>query len=249
MEKEINIAELLKNYPKGTKLYSPIVGEVEFLEVTNFFEYEEGKILVKQVNYDSYLLFSSTGHFDPYLGDNDGEVMLFPSKENRSWENFGKDKKGKTESKDILGNGFKIGDVVRKPEGHIGCVTDVSKDDHVITVNDYRGLILRYVDRQLTFATDDEIDEWNHGIHLRGWHYSKSKKRVVYWFTPFTRVLVRNKRYETWHCNLFSHYEKTPDNLYPYCCAGGGRFSYCIPYNEKTAHLVNTRDDYGEDEK
>lgn len=243
MEKEIDIAELLRGCPKGTKLYTPIAGNVELFKVT-----EEPKVLVRVPGDNLTLEFTSIGHYTSYF-NNKGEVLLFPSVDNRSWENFGKNKKGKIESKNASENGFKIGDVVRKPEGTIGCITSISEYNHVITVNDYRGLILRYDDRQLTFATDDEIDEWNHGIHLRGWHYSKSKKRVVYWFTPFTRVLVRNKRHETWHCNLFSHYEKTPDNLYPYRCAGGGCFSYCIPYNEKTAHLVNTRDDYGEDEK
>lgn len=33
MENKINIAEILKDCPKGMKLYSPIYGEIELLKV------------------------------------------------------------------------------------------------------------------------------------------------------------------------------------------------------------------------
>lgn len=33
MENKINIAEILRDMPKGTKLYSPLFGEVKFKEV------------------------------------------------------------------------------------------------------------------------------------------------------------------------------------------------------------------------
>lgn len=32
MENKINIAEILRDMPKGTKLYSPLFGEVKFKE-------------------------------------------------------------------------------------------------------------------------------------------------------------------------------------------------------------------------
>ena len=35
METKQNISEILKYFPKGTKLYSPICGEVEFIEVAS----------------------------------------------------------------------------------------------------------------------------------------------------------------------------------------------------------------------
>lgn len=238
MEKEINIAELLRDYPKGTRLYTPIAGEVELFKVT-----EESKVLVRAPGDSLTLEFTSIGHYTPYF-DNKGEVLLFPDKDNRSWENFGKTKKGKNESKDISGNVFKIGDVVRKSEGDIGCVTDVSEPGHVITVNNYRGHILRYNGQQLTLATDSEIDEWNNEIHLRGKHYSKSKKKIIDWFRPFERVLVRNGRYGKWRCSLFSYYEKEREKQ-PYFC-GNSSWECCIRYNEKTAHLIGTRDDYEE---
>lgn len=40
MGNKINIAEILKDCPKGTKLYSPIYGEVELSQICkNFYKY------------------------------------------------------------------------------------------------------------------------------------------------------------------------------------------------------------------
>lgn len=35
MNENLNLVEILKGYPKGTKLYSTIHGEVEFVEIRN----------------------------------------------------------------------------------------------------------------------------------------------------------------------------------------------------------------------
>lgn len=48
MEEKINIAEILKNKPQGTKLYSPICGAVEFERV--FAVYQKKSIVVKELN-------------------------------------------------------------------------------------------------------------------------------------------------------------------------------------------------------
>lgn len=75
MEKEINIAEILKDKPKGTKLYSPIFGEVKY-----------DNILLGDIK----VLYSCTDrHF--YMNGKfcmNGECLLFPSKEMRDWSKF-----------------------------------------------------------------------------------------------------------------------------------------------------------------
>lgn len=79
MEK-INLVELLKDCPKGTKLYSPLCGECEFDHI----EYM-GKI-VCQTKKDTTIWFLPTGvYFEGYSG---AECVLFPSKENRDWSKF-----------------------------------------------------------------------------------------------------------------------------------------------------------------
>ena len=79
MEK-INLVELLKDCPKGTKLYSPLCGECEFDHI----EYM-GKI-VCQTKKDTTIWFLPTGvYIEGYSG---AECVLFPSKENRDWSKF-----------------------------------------------------------------------------------------------------------------------------------------------------------------
>ena len=78
MEEKINIAEILKDKPNGTRLYSPIFGECTFCCVRE----DTNDICVNQHNGEK-ALFDSKG-----LYYNTGEVMLFPSKQMRDWRKF-----------------------------------------------------------------------------------------------------------------------------------------------------------------
>ena len=73
----MNIAEILKNVPKGTKLYSPAFGDVIFEEI------RQDYIRVRTNNIKRE--FYSDGRY--YAN---GECMLFPSRENRDWATFSK---------------------------------------------------------------------------------------------------------------------------------------------------------------
>lgn len=79
MEK-INIAELLKDCPKGTKLYSPLCGECYFNRLNM------GTIICKKQNTQE-ITFTSEGYYMLPVFD-DCECVLFPSKENRDWSKF-----------------------------------------------------------------------------------------------------------------------------------------------------------------
>lgn len=76
----MNIAEILKDCPKGTKLYSPIYGEVYLLYIDN----NNYPIRVETCN-DSTASFTLDGRLD---ANYDGECLLFPSKDNRDWSTF-----------------------------------------------------------------------------------------------------------------------------------------------------------------
>lgn len=85
MEKKnnINIAEILKDCPKGTKLYSPICGEVELSQIcNNCYKYS---IIVKTVMGDS-LSFAKDGRL--YIQYFNAECLLLPSSEMRDWRRF-----------------------------------------------------------------------------------------------------------------------------------------------------------------
>lgn len=76
MEK-INIAELLKDCPRGMELYSPIFGNVYLYEIRPSFA-----VIVKTSDEQREEFL-----YDGRFGIN-GECMLFPSKENRDWNKF-----------------------------------------------------------------------------------------------------------------------------------------------------------------
>lgn len=84
-----NIAHILENCPKGTKLYSPLCGECTFDNVSF------GTIICKRRNGQEITFTSEGCHMIPIYDD--CECLLFPSKENRDWDKF---------------NPFKDGDII-----------------------------------------------------------------------------------------------------------------------------------------
>lgn len=74
----MNIAEILKYCPKGTKLYSTAFGEVEFINIT-----PSTKLIIVQDIYNTHLTFYSGGSYT-----SSGECILFPSKDQRDWSKF-----------------------------------------------------------------------------------------------------------------------------------------------------------------
>ena len=77
METKLNIAEILKDKPKGTKLYSLTYGNCSYQEYTGDFEIECQNQNGVQFYLDEY------GRY--YI---DGECILFPSKSMRNWSKF-----------------------------------------------------------------------------------------------------------------------------------------------------------------
>lgn len=83
MEEKINIVEILKDKPQGTKLYSSACGKCKLEEVDD----KSFKISF----YNSKFGFMNGG--EGYLDKNgklydDGECIVFPSKEMRDWSKF-----------------------------------------------------------------------------------------------------------------------------------------------------------------
>ena len=66
-------------------------------------------------------------------------------------------------------------------------------------------------------------------------------------FKPFDQVLVRDENHHHWRCAFFSHITMNNGNI-RYNTACSNWWNQCIPYNEKTAHLVNTINPYKPEE-
>ena len=57
---------------------------------------------------------------------------------------------------------------------------------------------------------------------------------------PFDKVLVRDDESCKWRIDFYSH--KYENMTYPYRCIGKA-YTYCIPYNEETKHLIETKEE------
>lgn len=100
MNENLNLVEILKDCPKGTKLYSPIFGEVEFEGVYNNAIYPiavkaktnpiEGKCT------EQFIYLAPSGILDISFNS---ECMLFPSREQRDWSKFKPKKQPKFDPK------------------------------------------------------------------------------------------------------------------------------------------------------
>lgn len=84
MNENLNLVEILKDCPKGTKLYSTIFGEVELDKVESRATYPIS-IRINDVDGDRREIFTSEGKL---FMDYAGECLLFPSREERNWYNF-----------------------------------------------------------------------------------------------------------------------------------------------------------------
>ena len=65
------------------------------------------------------------------------------------------------------------------------------------------------------------------------------EEKEEYKFKPFDKVLVRDDD-GIWFAGIFSHLRKDGE----FICVGAGLWEQCIPYNEKTEHLLGTSDNY-----
>ena len=81
MNEKIDLTEILKYCPIGWELYSPVLGEVTFKEITDDEDYPI------TVDCEDWGAESFTAKGKLYIKDN-GECILFPSKDQRDWSKF-----------------------------------------------------------------------------------------------------------------------------------------------------------------
>ena len=83
MNENLNLVEILKDCPKGTKLYSLIYGDVELEKISND-ENDKYPIFIR-LHANTIDCVAKDGR---YIGIYDGECVLFPSKDQRDWSKF-----------------------------------------------------------------------------------------------------------------------------------------------------------------
>lgn len=80
MNNNIDLTEILKDCPRGTKFYSPVWGEVSFYKIR-----EREVYTIEIGTMSGYKLLTKEGY---YINADDAECILFPSKEQRDWSKF-----------------------------------------------------------------------------------------------------------------------------------------------------------------
>ena len=233
MEKEINITEILKDKPKGINLYSPIYGKVTFNTILS-----DGAIGVTTNGEAQY--FFPNGKFTQQ-----GECLLFPSKSMRSWKKFA----------------WKKGDVLVSNDGKYEAIFDKFTDKEyktfkgkytILTNND--GSVDYLGDREFLSALRYTIEakdaaqcyintiEERLGGKLNMETLEIEPAKPKWTPKPFDKVLVRNEDRDNWCADFFSHIEDGDSFVCVSACWG-----QCIPYNEETAKLIGTTNDYEKD--
>ena len=95
MNEKLNLVEILKYCPEGTKLYSTVYGDVELVRV--YLDDNTYPIEIKIDEGSDMTCITNDGRlFDDFRG----ECTLFPSREQRDWSKF-KPKKAKFDPKTL----------------------------------------------------------------------------------------------------------------------------------------------------
>ena len=234
MENKINIAEILRDMPKGTKLCSPLFGKCELRGIDN----SKYPIAIKVQSIDGAMskgIMKDGRYFDGY---EDAECLLFPSARMRNWSKF-----------------FKRGDVLIDEDLGTAAVFDGWANDDYTEFNttiDYYKISdawgKRDICRTLLFrkATDEERAEFIAAAEkYYGGKYNPETLQVEPVkvaepkcpFEPFQKVLVRDFCDEKWKADYFSDYNAVDTSL-PYRCVGEC-YKVCIAY-EGNEHLLGT---------
>ena len=92
--------------------------------------------------------------------------------------------------------------------------------------------------------TEEEKKQFFSALANKGKAWDSEKKKVVNLkpkceFKPFDKVVVRCSEADRWSIDFFSY--KVHNG---YICTGDAWFGYCLPYNEETAHLLGTTDEW-----
>ena len=233
MENKINIAEILRDMPKGTKLYSPLFGKCEYIAVVG----DKRPINIRTSN-TTDMQYEALTEYGCYFSDfEDTDTVLFPSAKMRDWIKF-----------------FKRGDIVYNPHSQMYAVFECwANDDYTefnTTINYYKDNTFgkeEVCDTECFVKANDEQKALFIAAAEKyyGGKYNPETLQVdpvkiskpVCPFEPFQKVLVRDFCDEKWKADYFLHYNED-DCLFLYRCVGDS-YKVCIAY-EGNEHLLGT---------
>ena len=246
MNENLNLVEILKDCPKGTKLYSTAFGDVYFYGISDNKEYP---ICIAVAGNSDYRTLTYDGKL---WRDYGGECILFPSREQRDWSKF-------NPKKDwfVLPCEFNDGDIVATNSGLQVFILQRPKSD--LQGNCHIGYDFEtkefFFSRERfdRLATEEEKQKLFDAIKEHGYKWNSETKTLEKFVKPkfdpktleaFDRVLVRLTKDCIWNATFFSHYDKEVNwGCYPCVTTSCKSYDKCIPYNDETKHLLGTSDE------
>ena len=156
---------------------------------------------------------------------------------------------------------FKDGDVVcisgmgYLAYGIVKSIDNSSKKLEYYVLNDMSTLKfedwLSFEDKQIQPITETQQIILFDALAKKGKAWDAEKKEFIdlkpkVEFKPFDKVLCRNSKDDTWEADFFARLTRKEIDYTQsgkYLCVGD-LWMYCIPYNEETAHLLGTADDW-----
>ena len=217
----INLVSILKHCPKGTKLYSPIFGEVTLYSVNNRII---DVIATDNSDKTTHVEFSRLGRL--ILGYSNAECVLFPSKDQRDWSKF-----------QIPA---KRGDIMMFIDKSAVFIIDTKKDTYTDTIayvgNNTGFKISEHIVRSYIPASEDMKEKLFAAIDKAGYEWDGETLKKKPQFKPFEKVLARDNEIEKWRCTFYSYFE--PYSTYPHVTSDSA-YTMCIPF-EGNEHLVGT---------
>lgn len=155
---------------------------------------------------------------------------------------------------------FKDGDIlsIQEDEEHYHAIFIFKGGTDVYVYFDYFHRVLTYdtkIDENEKsishLATDEEKQQLFSALKKENKAWDADKKMFVYLkpkveLKPFDKVLCRNSKDDTWEADFFARLTRKEIDYTQsdkYLCVGD-LWMYCIPYNEETAHLLGTTDDW-----
>ena len=156
---------------------------------------------------------------------------------------------------------FKDGDIVcisgmgYLAYGIVKSIDNSSKKLEYYVLNDMSTLKfedwLSFEDKQIQPITETQQIILFDALAKKGKAWDAEKKEVVdlkpkVELKPFDKVLCRNSKDDTWEADFFARLTRKEIDYTQsgkYLCVGD-LWMYCIPYNEETAHLLGTTDEW-----
>lgn len=226
MENKINIAEILRDIPKGARLYSPLFGKCKLGKINTDESEDFIHVEYRLEDEKRCAIFSSDGRYFDWIED--AECLLFPSAKMRSWDKF-----------------FKRGDIVYNPHSQMYAVFECwANDDYTefnTTINYYKDHTFgkeEVCDTECFVKANDEqktlfiaaADKYYGGKYnpetLQVEPVKVAKPKCP--FEPFQKVLVRDSDASIWKAAHFSHYDGEEE--YPYITTEYA-YKQCVPYD------------------